>query len=732
MIGTRGKLALDRQSICLLLCLLVAGFAGNFLALRLFSGFNYLFGSIATLMTVRLFGLRWGLVVAVIASSWTIKLFGHPYAMVWLCAEPMFVGYLLRRGTTRNIILYDAIYWPLLGVPLIWFFFQHVMHVPVLGSVAALLMYWVIGITNALAASLLLSFFPRLPGLRSLTASRTVPIHTMIYNLMIAMVAVPAVIIMAIHGRDAYQRSMDDLQDGLKDSSRNAVYETRLLLQRRPTELSAPLYLNSNLAAIREILRAARANPHDTITLLDENNKILCSSDDARPPMSLYDPCPDGILTSSGRGGVNRCLPKPLSPLPLWQREQESTYSLLSAPASDQPWRIVVETPFVYYQRTLFTEHIKTLLVILALNLLTLVASRIVSRRVSTPLRRISQITTDLPERLPGEKVQAWPSSIITEVDQLIDNFRVMTAALNQKFQEITYANETLELRVAERAKELTKTNDELQKEITGHLQTGRERDHLLDELRQKNQELEGIVYVTSHDLRSPLINAQGFSRKLIKSCAEIDRIISSLEPDERVTAQLQPIIRESIPKSLGFITDSIVKMDNLLDGLLRLSRLGQVAICYETLDIQAVMTKIVASMTYQIETAAARVELGELAPCLADAVQFNQVFSNLLDNAIKYRSPDRPLLIRVYSEPFAGAVRYCFEDNGIGIHQDQQDRIWEIFQRINHNGVPGEGLGLTIARRIIDRLGGSISVESTPGSGSRFFVILPAPPASV
>ena len=722
------KPALNSKSLFLPIVLLVAGFAGNFLALRLFTGFSYLFGSIATLLAVRLFGIRWGLAVAIISSSWTIKLFGHPYAMIWLCAEPIFVGYLLRRGTTRNIILYDALYWPLLGVPLIWFFFQYVMYVPLLGTVAALLMYWVIGITNALAASLLLSFFPRLSGLAAVNTSRTVPIHTMIFNLMLAMVAIPAVIIMVIHGREAHQRGMHDLLEGLEDSSRIAIYETRLLMQQRPAGLAAQDYLKSNVEPLRETLRSARVNPHHTITLIDEKNRITTSSEGARLPMSTFEPCADGTLTNSGTENINHCMPMLTSHLPLWQQAQQSTYIFSAALSRELPWNIVVEVPFVHYQRALFKEHIKSLLVVLVLILLTLVTSLAASYRLSAPLRHISMLTTDMPDRLMREEIHSWPSSMIAEIDQLINNFRVMTDALSQRFQEISHANETLELRVEERSGELTRANEELQREVAGHRQTERQLDRLMVELRQKNKELEGIVYVASHDLRSPLINVQGFSRKLQKNCAEIDRIVSGFDLCEPERELLNPILRESIPKSLGFIISSIEKMDTLLTGLLRLSRLGQAALCFETLDIPAMITKIVATMAFQIDAAAARVELGHLDDCVADAVLLSQVFSNLLDNAIKYRSPDRPLVVRVFSETCAEGVRYCFEDNGIGINPEHQDGIWELFHRINSSGVQGEGLGLTMARRIMDRLDGSISLASEPGRGSRFFVTLPAP----
>ncbi len=86
--------------------------------------------------------------------------------------------------------------------------------------------------------------------------------------------------------------------------------------------------------------------------------------------------------------------------------------------------------------------------------------------------------------------------------------------------------------------------------------------------------------------------------------------------------------------------------------------------------------------------------------------------------------------MVTVSCDVFPEGRRYCVEDNGIGIAPDQQEKVWEIFQRLNPSDNPGEGLGLTLVRRIVDRLGGSVWLESEPGSGSRFYVVLPAPPA--
>jgi signal transduction histidine kinase len=834
----RQRLTYDGTTLLLLVFLIGAGLAGNICALPLFTGFNYLFGSIAVLLVVCLFGPWWGLLAGLVASSWTIVLFGHPYAIIWLCAEPLFVAWLLVRGRTRNIVLYDALYWTLLGAPLVWIFFRHVMQVPTMGTVAAMLMYAVIGMVNALIASLLLIYVPRLTSIGRGTAPDTIPIHNLIFSLMMAVVVIPALIIMILHGKDAERHYLQDMYGGLEESSRAALYETRLNLQKRMFLLSdlekqsegidlenvgaslpvlqhaveqvrnsSPdlflVYIGTasghslayapshnlrgestigldfsdrdyfktiartrkpcvsdifitrggvatpsialafpfvsggefrgyasgavRLSLFADLLAATRIRLHHHITLLDNSNRVITSTDSRYAPMQPFDPCPGGTLAPVS-GSILRCTPDNTSILPLWQRVQRSRYILRTPVGNDIPWNLLVETAYAPYQQLLFKEHIKSLLVLLVLNILALTVSVSVSRRLAAPLARLSLVTTDLPERLLHEKVVAWPESMVNEIDHLIGNFKAMAAALGQKFQEITFDKETLEQHVEERTRELTWINEEMQKEIAERTLTEQQRDRLMNELELKNKELEGIIYVASHDLRSPLVNVQGFGRKLARDCAELDAIINNPGMDGPERAELERILGESIPKSLGFITGSIEKMDGLLNGLLRLSRLGRAAICFETLDMRAILTKIVSSMTYQIESAGVRVELGNLEPCLADAMQVTQIFSNLLDNAIKYRSPLRPLHVRVFSERMDKGVCYCVEDNGIGIPADQQDKIWEIFHRLNPQESQGEGLGLTTARRIADRLGGSIRVESVPGSGSRFYVVLPRP----
>jgi PAS domain S-box-containing protein len=255
------------------------------------------------------------------------------------------------------------------------------------------------------------------------------------------------------------------------------------------------------------------------------------------------------------------------------------------------------------------------------------------------------------------------------------------------------------------------------------------ERERLVVELERKNKELESIVYVASHDLRSPLVNIQGFGARLERDCAELaPAAAQAAAGDPSAASRVEAICSESVPRSLDFIRASGIKIDRLISGLLRLSRTGRAVLVPAELDMEAMLREIVKAMSFQAEKAGASIEFGALPACLGDSDQIAQVFTNLLDNAIKYRAADRRLEVRVSGRRELAMSVYSVEDNGIGIPPDRIERIWELFCRLDpDDGAGGEGLGLTLTRRIVERHGGSIRAESEPGRGSRFIVALPS-----
>ena len=182
------------------------------------------------------------------------------------------------------------------------------------------------------------------------------------------------------------------------------------------------------------------------------------------------------------------------------------------------------------------------------------------------------------------------------------------------------------------------------------------------------------------------------------------------------------------MPSMIRFIQSSGKKMDTLINGLLKLSRTGRVPLNIETIDMKVMIQTIVESHKFMIDKIGAQVIIEELPPCEGDYGQVNQIFSNLIDNAIKYADPQRKLVIRVTGSLEGGLkVIYKVQDTGKGIPKDHQDKIWNLFHRLDPLGpVQGEGVGLTLTHKIAERHGGKMWVESEPGLGSTFFVELP------
>ncbi|MCZ7604660.1 MAG: PAS domain S-box protein [Planctomycetota bacterium] len=248
--------------------------------------------------------------------------------------------------------------------------------------------------------------------------------------------------------------------------------------------------------------------------------------------------------------------------------------------------------------------------------------------------------------------------------------------------------------------------------------------------LRLANKELEGIVYVASHDLRSPLVNLQGFGRIVGESVTRLGELLRGAGLEPELDAQVSELVEQEIPEALGFIESSTRKMDRLIRGLLSLSRLGRVVLHPVQVDVNALVHDAVSAMQYVIKKHDVRLEILPLTPCYMDADQLGQVVSNLLDNAIKYRAPERAPVIRISSTESDGIVSYRFEDNGVGIAENHLAVIFDLFHRLNpRDGIDGDGLGLTAVRRILERSGGAIQVESRKGEGSCFIVTVPATP---
>ncbi len=258
------------------------------------------------------------------------------------------------------------------------------------------------------------------------------------------------------------------------------------------------------------------------------------------------------------------------------------------------------------------------------------------------------------------------------------------------------------------------------------------DRERLIAELNRKHAELEHLVYVTSHDLRTPMLNIQGFALRLDDACRSLAGFLASPAPAESDRAAAHALLTQRMPDAVNYVLASIDRMDRLIEALLRLSRLGRAELQLGPVEVDAVVTGILDTVAFRLQETDAHVEVQPLPPCHGDPGQISQLFSNLIDNAIKYRDPGRPLQLRISGRVEDGQAFYQVADNGIGIAPEHRDKIWQVFFRAAPRGpIAGDGIGLNLARRIAERHGGEITLESTPGKGSCFQVRLPtAPPA--
>jgi signal transduction histidine kinase len=262
-----------------------------------------------------------------------------------------------------------------------------------------------------------------------------------------------------------------------------------------------------------------------------------------------------------------------------------------------------------------------------------------------------------------------------------------------ERLRESRRLNEELEQRVGERTAEL-------EREAT-------ERKRTLAELMRSNSELEQFAYVASHDLKEPLRKVRVYLQLL----------------ERRYHGQLD----DEASQFIGHAVDAAERMQNLVQDLLAYARVGSRSKPVEAVDCALPFNEAVANLEAVIRDGDATVAHGPLPTVWADGAQLVQLFQNLLSNAVKFRSRQPPQ-VHVEAEPKDGEWLFAVRDNGIGIDPRFIDRLFVIFQRLHSQSeYPGTGIGLAICKKIVERHGGRIWVESKMGEGATFWFTLPA-----
>ncbi len=250
-------------------------------------------------------------------------------------------------------------------------------------------------------------------------------------------------------------------------------------------------------------------------------------------------------------------------------------------------------------------------------------------------------------------------------------------------------------------------------------------------DLTRTNKELQNFTYMVSHDLRSPLVSIQGFIGELRADLSELQTmdnpILSSFEGDQET--KIRRILRENVPEAIQFIDMSARKMDRLIRAILQLSRMERREFQYEHVNVRELVEQNLKIFTRKLEQVDIQVKFGNLPTVTTDALALEQIFANLLSNAVKYMTPQRAGEISISSEQGDGEFTFRINDNGRGIAKQDIPKVFQIFQRIGIQDVPGEGMGLAYVRTLVERLGGRIWCDSEIDIGSTFSFTLPTQP---
>jgi light-regulated signal transduction histidine kinase (bacteriophytochrome) len=226
-------------------------------------------------------------------------------------------------------------------------------------------------------------------------------------------------------------------------------------------------------------------------------------------------------------------------------------------------------------------------------------------------------------------------------------------------------------------------------------------------DLRRSNSELEQFAYVASHDLQEPL-------RKVASFCQLLQR-------------RYAPQLDERAGQYIEFAVDGANRMQTLINDLLAFSRVGRLHANHVPVDLERVLAQTLDSLSLAIEESGAEVTHDPLPTVTGDGTQLGMLFQNLVSNAIKFRSPDRPPRIHVEARLADGVWHLAVADNGIGIDPEFVQKVFVIFQRLHtRDAYPGNGIGLAMCKKIVEFHGGTIEVDTSHHPGTRLAFTMP------
>jgi signal transduction histidine kinase/FixJ family two-component response regulator len=756
----------------LLVILLVLGYAGNYFRIPILFHVDWLFGSVFTMLVVRLYGWGWGTIAAAIVASYTILLWKHPYGFILYTLEAFFVGWGLRRRS-NNLLLLDVIYWGLIGFPLLWLLYAGVGKIEPSSVLFLSLKNPVNQLCNALVASLILNHTPIARWSDRSQSTKIISFEQTLLNLLVAFVLIPTLILTIWNCQGATNQQERYILANLNTTTQNASRELRNWHQRSQSMMAelAVIAKNSNLSRSNALQKSAelvkQAFPEfHNIYITDIQGKIIASAiptasieldrlkynaflmekqpklaesisiDDNNfssiiqsVPILEGDSLVGQVLAEIDVNALDRWLTKNhpadtdlisvlnqqqqviigtrqdlklLQPfdrndngeiqqlndttyrwIPIVQnmakvvRWRKSFYVQKATIGDNLPWQLVVEVASAPYLVILDRLYTNSFAILMAIAMLTPLLTKLISHRLVQPLLQLANFTTNLPDKLIEPKELQLPTSPVSEINALTNNFQIMAGALQEKFQEIQQASQEIQS-----AKELADSANQAKSEFLANM---------------------------SHELRTPLNGILGYAQILERS--------KTLPEKER--------------HGVNIIYQCGSHLLTLINDILDLSKIeaGKLELIPKAINLPSLLQGVVE--IFQIPANQKGIELyyqpdANLPPGIeVDEKRLRQVLINLLGNAIKFTDKGSVTLKVDRLSCNTSSIRLSFlvSDTGVGITPEDAIKLFLPFEQVGEQKrkSQGTGLGLTISQQIVQLMGSEIQVTSKLGVGSDF-----------